>query len=235
MSKLQDFKSIALSDGISKTNRFYVELYPPRLINNNIEPFTSKLKMIRMMCDTAQLPGVNLSTTPMRTFGESVEVPYEKLFDQVSLTFYVDKQMYVKKLFDSWIESIQGLDRIINYPADYKADMTIYVFDTQENSYYNVKLYEAFPKTIGAISLDYSARDIMKLNVTFSYRYYETSASKPAAAGATVIREIPEMQFDEASYFNTIQEKATPWMPTMTSTNPLGIETYGDDFYVGGA
>ena len=45
---------------------------------------------------------------------------------------------------------------------------------------YGVELVEAFPKTIGAQTLDYSATDqIHKLTVGFSYRWWKNISDEP--------------------------------------------------------
>ena len=52
--------------------------------------------------------------------GEFREVPYEKLYEPINMTFYVDNDMQVKKLFDEWMSLISDPStRTYNYYNNY--------------------------------------------------------------------------------------------------------------------
>lgn len=194
MSTISEFKSNINKYDLMRSNRYYVELNSPTPLAARAEPFVSNLRMIRLMCHSATLPGINISTSPVRSFGEQREIPYEKIYDPLSLTFYVDGEMIVKRLFDAWVSLVQGGDRLFNYPKDYSSEMKVHVYKVDEQSVYSVHLFDCFPKTVGAVQLDYGAREVMKLTVTFSYRYYDTSETMDARAtsigtGATILED----------------------------------------------
>lgn len=204
---LEKFKADIREKGLAKTNRFMVELNAARILSATTEPYRSNLEMIRLMCDTAQLPGVSFGTAQVRSYGESREIPYEKLFEPVNLTFYVDRTMMVKRLFDDWMLTVQGSDRNYNYPIDYMADeINIFVYDTTNKETYKVSLKKAYPKTVGAIQLDYSAREVMKLNVSIQYEYFEITATTPtlisSIGNAGIIEDTIFSGLGSASYFN---------------------------------
>jgi hypothetical protein len=128
---------------------------------------------LSLFCDQVQLPGMNFSTAQNRSFGEFREVPYEKLFDNLNMSFYVDKNMYVKRVFDNWMEAIQNPEtRVFNYYKNYTTGMDIEVHDLMDRITYVVSLWECYPKTIGAVQMDYASKDIMKLSVTMQYKYW---------------------------------------------------------------
>lgn len=173
---VKNFISEIKSQGLARTNRFAVLFTPPA----NVNP--ANLRKTLLFCDQAVLPGVNFSTIQNRSYGEVREVPYEKLFDTAQLTFHVDKEMQVKALFDAWIGSIQNpVTRTFNYYNDYVTNMNIEVQDLVEKTRYEMTLYECYPKTISAISLDNSAKDTMKLTVTFQYKYWTSSTIQQLA------------------------------------------------------
>ena len=173
---VKNFISEIKSQGLARTNRFAVLFTPPA----NVNP--ANLRKTLLFCDQAVLPGVNFSTIQNRSYGEVREVPYEKLFDTAQLTFHVDKEMQVKSLFDAWIGSIQNpVTRTFNYYNDYVTNMNIEVQDLVEKTRYEMTLYECYPKTISAISLDNSAKDTMKLTVTFQYKYWTSSTIQQLA------------------------------------------------------
>lgn len=186
--KISDFVG-QISNGLARSNRFIINLTPPSAVSQLMagqgrgvsDYFTSgsdyrNLHKILLLCDSTQLPGLNLNTAPMRTFGEVREIPYELNYEPITLTFYVDAEMNVKKLFDAWIQSTQIKDtRNFAYYDSYTTDMSIYVQDMEEDNRYIVELYEVYPKTVSAIQVDYANKDVMKLSVTLMYKYWRSN------------------------------------------------------------
>jgi hypothetical protein len=168
------FISEIKNGGLARHNRFAVVFRPPFNIDND------ELQKVLLFCDTVQLPGINYSTVQNRTFGEFRETPYERLYDNVTMTFYVDNDMKVKVLFDDWINSVQNPDtRTFNYYNDYISDMTIEIQDVSDKPRYRLKMYECYPKNIGSIQLDYANKDVMKVQVTMQYKYWEAYPVSP--------------------------------------------------------
>ena len=93
---INDFISQVKSGAMARQNRFVVLFTPPSGVN------PQALQKVLLFCDTVQLPGVNFSTIQNRTYGEFREVPYEKLYDNVNMTFYVDNDLKVKDLFEGY-------------------------------------------------------------------------------------------------------------------------------------
>ena len=166
-----------VKNGMARTNRFKVTFSMPNCLMSGytVVPQDTDLRKIQLFCDQVQIPGVNFSTIQSRTFGEFRDVPYEKLYDAVNLSFYMDKNLMVKAFFDSWITGIQDKDtRTFNYYNEYITDVEIEVLNTVDNTVYVIDLFEAYPKTVGSIQLDHASKDIMKLNVTMQYKYFRT-------------------------------------------------------------
>lgn len=173
--KLSNFIASVKTNGLMTTNRFKVEFSLPRILLNskNSYNYTGDLRTVLMFCDSVQLPGMSISTQPSRLYGELREMPYERLFDNINLTFYVDNSLDSKSLFDSWINSIQDpVTRQFNYYNEYITDMTIYVQDKADKEKYKVRLYECYPKSISAIQMDHGTKDVMKLQVSINYKYW---------------------------------------------------------------
>lgn len=172
MTTLTDFIS-NVKAGVAKPQYFTVQLTLPQDLNGS---FSQHMPKIILFCDQAQIPGLSFSTSQVRSYGEYKEVPYEKLFEQVNLSFYVDSDMIVRKLFDSWVGLIQNpTTREFNYPKYYISNkIEIIVNDVNSDDRYKVTLHRAYPKAVSAIQLDYAAKDVMKLQVTLSYQYCTT-------------------------------------------------------------
>jgi hypothetical protein len=178
---LKDFISEIKRGSLARNNRYAVIFTPPAQVNSG------PLRKVLLFCDQIQLPGVNYSTVQNRTFGEFRETPYEKLFDSLAMSFYVDADMKVKGLFDEWIASIQNpTSRTFSYYNDYISEMTIEVQDLQNKTRYEMSLYECYPKNIGSIQLDYANKDFMKMTVTMQYKYWTATPISPLADGQKI-------------------------------------------------
>lgn len=197
---LSTFISEIKKTGLSRNNRYKVTLTPPYSVSSD------SLQTILLYCDQAQLPGITLSTSQNRSFGEFREVPYEKLFDNCQLSFMVDTKLSVKRLFDDWVSSIQSpVSRKFNYYKNYTTDLKIEVQDLMEMTRYNVTLYECYPKTVSSIQLDYASKDIMKVTVTMQYKHWMSSSTE-------------QLNSNEVISTNDLYNNQA-----LTSFNPLGI------------
>jgi hypothetical protein len=186
---LKDFISEIKKGSLARSNRFAIGFTPPKTAQKpylaGSDPAT--LRKVILFCDQVQLPGVNFSTVQNRVFGEFRETPYEKLYDNINMSFYVDNDMKVKSLFDNWMNSIQDVTtRTFNYYDNYTTDMTIEVQDINDKTRYEVKLFECYPKNIGAIQMDYASKDVMKLSITMQYKYW-TASPKVALPDGQVV------------------------------------------------
>jgi hypothetical protein len=166
-NRQKDFIAEIKTKGIARINRFTVDLSPPRALQENT-------KRMLLFCEKASLPGVNFATTANRSYGETREVVYDRMFEPVTLSFHVDRNMTVKSVFDEWMNYIVNpSDRTIGWYNDYVTPMTIRIQDLEDKTTYLVQLMEAYPKTINAVSLDAgSNNDTMRLDVTFQYKYW---------------------------------------------------------------
>jgi hypothetical protein len=168
---INEFIASVKNNGLARSNRYAV------LFGNIPWVESALLKNTVMFCDQVQLPGTNFNTAEMRTYGEVRKAPYERLYEDINMSFYVDTDMSVKLFFDYWMNQIQNpVTRNFNYYENYTSDIVLEIQDIKNNTRYNMKLFEAFPKSIGAVQMDYNSKDIMKLSVNFAYKYYHVGA-----------------------------------------------------------
>lgn len=183
-SKLKDFIANVKTGGLMKSSRYTVIMAPPQSILKN----NTDLRKVLLFCSGVSLPGVSLTTAQLRTFGEVREAPYDRLFDNVNMTFYVDQDMQVKNFFDNWMGSIQNTEtRTFEYYNNYITTIYIQVEDARDDSRYMVQLEECYPKQINPIQLGYENKDVMKLEVSMNYKYwrhYKLAASTAREPGA---------------------------------------------------
>ncbi len=148
------------------------------------------VKDFKYFCDATNLPGRNLATVEFRTGSVSRSYIHSNNFNPtINLSFILTDDMFIKKLFDAWMDTIlpltdaslesymkQNLER---YPNDYcgnfhikklASDLSSNVTDgSTVKDDYHVEIMEAFPKQINPVALTYGSQDILKLQVVMAY------------------------------------------------------------------
>lgn len=184
---ISDFISQVRTRGLARTNRYEV-IVPFPTLNPNYD--TSRL--VSIFCESVNLPGINIASQPVRVFGESREMPYERMFDPVTLTFYIDYDHEVKTAWEQWFHSIMNqTSRTMTYYDSYIKPVVIKVikedqvyqsgnglWTPKETAPYVVTLHEAYPKSLSAIQMSADSREIMKMQVTLQYRYWTSNISE---------------------------------------------------------
>lgn len=181
---------ISKKGGLAKANRFNVMFTPPTqsLLNLDLQGMISSAisgnfnaknlvndpRDISLLCDSVVIPGKQISTLDYQTTKNSVKIPYGYVQDDVSLSFLLTNDYYMKTIFDKWINSIVDTDKYcIAYKEDIVTDVIIQQLDEQDVPIYGVKLEGAFPVTMSEVALsNESTSQIQKLNVSFAYDKY---------------------------------------------------------------
>lgn len=172
---LGDFVALVQDIGIARNNRYETFIKFPSFIGvgMDMEP------LLRLFCARVSIPTLSYMTWEHNTYGEARTVPYQKKYDPISFTFYMDQKFDIKKIFDKWMSySFDMNTRISNYYDDYakNCEITLDVYNVDEMApAYTVVFYEVYPKAVQEISLGADRRDIMTLNVVFQYKYYKVS------------------------------------------------------------
>jgi hypothetical protein len=177
MASMREFIGTIANQGLMRNNRFNVLLSVPPAVSLGVD-----VRKVLLYCDSVTLPGLSIATAEAKTYGEVREMPYQRVFENIPMTFYVDNAMHVKLMFDTWLAAvINPGTREVNYYRDYTTDMSISVYDVNEKSRYEVTCYQCYPKSVSAVQMDYSNKDVMKITVNMVSKYWESYA---AAGGA---------------------------------------------------
>jgi hypothetical protein len=182
MSQLNEFIALVKTGGMAKQSHFAINITPPALITGYTN---DQLKNIMLFCESTTFPGMSIATTPIRTYGELTEAPYDILYENVTFNFYVDRNMMIKKFFDDWILNIYDpLTRHARYYKEYIAPtIEMFQYDQAQNQTYKVVLYEAYPKSVTAMTLDNNSKEIHKLSVSINYKYWRSGEMASTASG----------------------------------------------------
>jgi hypothetical protein len=179
---LDKFRSEVLGGaGLSRPNRFEVVITPPSKLSSSFgESYLSSLYV-----EQASLPLLNLSVKSFKIFGPSYQRPISSEYggEGLSLTFHVDREMRIRKFFEEWMHIIVDPDKFtVGYQSDYIADVYIKQLDEQDNVTYEVKLIEAFPRSMNMLELNNgSTNQTHRLNVVFAYRNWVNTSRQVQA------------------------------------------------------
>lgn len=177
---LNSFISKVKKDGLARNSKFVVLTVPPLCLYDPTrkeqigdENYT---ELLAMYCRSAQLPGINFITSTLTINGSHIDVPVEKHYDKVTLSFYVDAGMMTKVFFDNWMDAIQLYStKGFEYYSRYTTTILIDILNEEEQHVYSVELQEAYPISINSNQLDYAMPGLMELQVTFSYKSWKST------------------------------------------------------------
>ena len=170
---INDFKS-TMTRGFAKPNLFEVVINP-------CESLSSKLRnknLLRFNCHSVQIPGLTLTTTDKDMGFRSIA--YHKIYDDITMSFYCSEGMEELSDFYRWTHYIaKPKSTHVEYVDNYISTVLIKQLRADGSNVHNgqtaiTTLYEAYPKKIDAISLSYATvGQVMSINITMTYRYYE--------------------------------------------------------------
>ena len=138
---------------------------------------------LTLRAENVSLPGRAVATTDFFDVGPTRKMGYSAVYLESAISFILSDDYNEKEYFDKWVDVITGPHRTKRSPGgnrfnagyydDYKGTVEIWNYDENSRATYRTKLIEAWPSVISPVQLDWGSSDFAKLNVTFTYRYYE--------------------------------------------------------------
>ena len=178
----------------------------------------------------AVLPGSSFADVEVSGDRQGIteRMPFKRIYDDVTLTFMVDRRYKVLKYFEAWMQLINPLHgqvggkannqiMTLNYPKDYKCTMSVAKFnkDYFRNgigfAYYC--FVRSWPLSMSSIPVSYDSGSVLKLNVTFRYERY-------------VMENVTRGMI--RSGWKGYSDSFDPWMGTYTNTSNVPT-TNNDD------
>ena len=158
---IYDFKSQMTS--FARPNLFEVEVTPKG---------NSLVERLNFSCFQASIPGLSIATVDRDKSYRGIA--YQKLYEDITLGFYVNSNMEELKIFQKWMElMIRPEDNHVGFYDTYIGTVKIKNLDKQQETVLTTTLHDAYPKSIEAIGLDYGTTDtVMTVSVSMTYRYY---------------------------------------------------------------
>ena len=135
---------------------------------------------IGLMCEAVTLPDRTINTNPYRHYGPTYNFPSIAQYADINMTFIGDKFLRLRQFFETWQNLV--IDPVTNntgYYDDFVAPVDIFQlgsFDTlndRDSATYGVRMFGCYPTAIGTVDYNYGTKnDYVKINVTFTYRYW---------------------------------------------------------------
>jgi hypothetical protein len=214
---VDDIKAVVGNQGgFARTNFFAVTFNGPASI-------TPDPVIVNALCESAQLPGRSISTFEHGMIRHAIKRPYGYINDDVTLTFYVTNDFYIKKLWEAWLNSvINDVNDKVGYRDDYAQDIVISVLNLNHNEIHQVTLTKAYPITINAVELNNgSENELMRLTVTLTYEDYTTKSNN-----FETVSSIPD--FNSALTIPAGGISSLPFSPFGDISNQLNFNSLDD-------
>ena len=138
-----------------------------------------------LLCSSAVIPGSSLGTADIagNFMGVQEKMAHTRIFTQIDLEFYVDKDYKTMKFLEHWTEFIssgsgenpgdRGYYFRMQYPDDYKCDRTkIIKFDRDYRQSIEYTFFGMFPIAFNSTPVSYAGSDILRATVSFNYDRY---------------------------------------------------------------
>ena len=173
--------ALTISDILAKTKSSFAR---PNIFTVRITLKTKEdPQLLNLNCYNAQIPGLTIATTEKDLGYRSVA--YQKLYDDVLFSFYCGENLKELEIMQKWLERISNpVDNRLGYYDDYRSTVDIIHISRESKRTLTTTLHEAYPKKIDPIQLDYGSTDIMRMTVSFTYRYYtQVWGDKETTAG----------------------------------------------------
>ena len=184
------------NEGYSQPNRYEVlVLGPQNLGGGGLENAArnmqkqSDIRNISLRCESVNLPGRNLATSPdSNIYGPVRDIVEGVTYaEDITCVFQSSSGLDERVFFENWQkQAFNEQTWNIGYYKDYIGALEIYLLDKNDQRRYGLKVWEAYPKTIGPIALGYATNnEIVKTSVSFSWRYWTSLDIKQQAPNLT--------------------------------------------------
>jgi hypothetical protein len=191
MATIDNLRStIGKRGGLARTNRFSVYMNPPTggLLNLDLQGMVTNLiqgdanlasmfndpRDIAILCKSCTLPGRQITTMDYQTSKQPIKVPYSFINEDVSFTFYLTDDYYIKKMFDKWMETVFDSNNYkVQYKENFTTDITIQQLGNNDIPVYSVVLENAYPISVSSVTLDNSSENtVQEVTVTMTYENF---------------------------------------------------------------
>mgnify|MGYP000190387553 CR=1 FL=1 len=134
---------------------------------------------VNYFCQTANLPGVSISTIPFITPLKDLDAPGDEVtFDDLTIRFIVDENMHNWLSIWEWInmlgystESLAKEREIRDERGELATEAVLTILTSNMNPQMHFRFQDCFPLNLSSIEFDSKASDVDYVTATVSFRY----------------------------------------------------------------
>ena len=179
-----------------KPNMFLVDVKFPDALSKGGED----LKLTNILCKSAALPGSNLGVIEVPFRGRTVKIAGDRTFDTWSATFFNDKNMELRGLFEEWANQLNTHEantapRFLPDTASTGYMASLYVTQLEKDdkeggsAIRTYKLHHCFPTNISQIDLAYDSNDqIEEFTVEWQYSFFTAQKENSETSGSANVK-----------------------------------------------
>ena len=95
-------------------------------------------------------------------------------YGDFQVSFNVDPETLIRYDFVNWVDFIfDPSTNIHGNPQDYMCTLNVTQLNTEGGENIQYKLVNAWPKAVGAATMDYGTKETLNFDVTFAYQYHQ--------------------------------------------------------------
>ena len=169
-SSIENLKSeVVRRSGLANPNRFRAFINVPNYVK---EGGKFDMQSLNLLCESITFPGKQIETLDYSMYRNPLKIPTGYINDDVTITFRLTEDFYVKTIFEKWQQGIINQKTYtLRYLAEYVTDIFLEHQDKEDKTKYGIILRDAYPVTLGAVAKSQTTTDsILTLDVTFSCR-----------------------------------------------------------------
>lgn len=135
-------------------------------------------KNVTYLVSSTELPAGNVDEGTVNWQGNIRKIATTTQFGDLSVTFNLDDKAATnaRNQFLKWQQKIHdpatNKHGIPSNGQGYYGELNLQHLDGQGNVMTEYKIFGAFPKSVGAVSLDYGSKNIATFQVSFTYQYH---------------------------------------------------------------
>ena len=172
--KMTDVMAASNAAGpLARSCRFAVTILP----TNPSSSLSARSDLI-YMCESVEFPGRGFDVTQIRYYGPSQVMPNNTMYNTAALQFLCRTNSVERAFFDDWMEYINPTTNFnFQYPDNYYASIDIYQLaeygDKDAKATYGWRLHKAWPTLVTPQQVTWADNDILRLQITFAYKYWD--------------------------------------------------------------
>ncbi len=136
-------------------------------------PAGSSPEKTKYLVQSSSMPPTTITPIDINWQGTVFPVGSTQEFADWTVTFRLDNPGQIRRDFNEWMRRVHDpVTNIHGSPRDYMHDQEVWKLNPQGNITDRIKLVNAWPTTVGELSLDYGTKEIHTFDVTFRYLYH---------------------------------------------------------------